>query len=850
MNSTEANNQALNSFIKQCKKPSHVLINGDFNHPEINWEHMLSTKNEDHKSSKFIEAVMDSFLFQHVDQPTHYRSDQQPTLIDLILTADEAMISNVQYLHPLGMSHHCGLLYEFNCYTKLMQNQSFSRPVFKYYAGRYDQMRKYIEDVKLANLIEGKSAKESWTVLDNALTEATKKFVPYKIINTNQKPPPPWMTERVKLKSREKWEAFRARNRTNNAATRRKYAKIRNQTKWEVRKAVRVYEKRIADESKTNPKGFYKYVKSKTKVKHGIPDLVEEDEIATDDHQKANMLNGFYSSVFTKEDTGQIPTPDNVFPGAKLSNIEITESKVMKILKKINQGKSPGADKHHPRVIRELQEQLVKPLTTLFQKCIDEGYLPAIWKEARITPIYKNKGAKSSPNNYRPVSLTSIICKILETIVKDEVLDHLKKNNLLYKYQHAFIGKRSCTTQILEALDNWTKLLENDQTVDTIYLDFSKAFDSVPHQRLLKKCKALGIEDKVLSWITAFLTNRRQCVNVNGTTSDWADVESGVPQGSVIGPILFVIFINDMPNKIQNFISLFADDAKLYGKSSSPSDRKSMQEDLNKLQQWSDTWQLRFNADKCNTLYLGKNNVKQSYSMGSNSGGQTLQETECEKDLGILVDNTLSFDKHICEAIKKANKKLAMIRRTFVYLDKKMLVQLYTSLVRPILEYGNVIWSPHLQSHIKQLEGVQHRATKMLSCLADMPYEQRLEELKLPSLAYRRMRGDVIEMFKYCQGEYSVHKKPFNLYSEVQSHSITRDHGFKVKKEKNNSAIRSRFFGNRIANIWNALPADIVNASSLNSFKNKIDEHWKRYLYIEDIRTIVHRTNSNASINC
>ncbi len=235
--------------------------------------------------------------------------------------------------------------------------------------------------------------------------------------------------------------------------------------------------------------------------------------------------------------------------------------------------------------------------------------------------------------------------------------------------------------------------------------------------------------------------------------------------------------------------------------------------------------------------------------MISNSGTVTLEETTCEKDLGILVDNALSFDKHICEAVKKANKKLAMIRRTFVHLDRKMLVQLYTSLVRPLLEYGNVIWSPHLQNHIKQLEGVQHRATKMLSSLANLPYEERLRELDLPSLAYRRMRGDAIEMYKYCHGDYNVHKKPFNLYSEVQSQSVTRDHGFKVKKEKNSSAIRSRFFGNRVANIWNALPADIVNATSLDAFKNRIDKHWKPYHFIEDIRTIIHRTNSNTSIN-
>ena len=435
----------------------------------------------------------------------------------------------------------------------------------------------------------------------------------------------------------------------------------------------------------------------------------------------------------------------------------------------------------------------------------------------------KNKGAKHSPNNYRPVSLTSIICKILETIIKDEVIDHLKRNNLLYKHQHAFVGQRSCITQIIEALDTWTSIIEDDDTLDSIYLDFAKAFDSVPHQRLLRKIKALGIEGKVLDWIAAFLNNRRQCVIVNGSASRWSDVVSGVPQGSVIGPVLFVIFINDMPNHINNFISLFADDAKLFGKSTSPTDRDSIQEDLNTLQQWSEMWQLSFNASKCKTLYLGKDNIQHGYSMDSTSGQVILEQTTCEKDLGVLMDDKLLFDEHISQAVKRANTKLAMIRRTFTHMDKNMLVQLYSSLVRPILEYGNVIWSPHLQSHINQLEGVQHRATKMLSTISHLAYPDRLKELDLPSLSFRRMRGDAIEMYKYCHNKYNVDKKPFTLVNDINNQSVTRNHGFKVKKEKTTNSVRSRFFGNRVANTWNALPASIVNAPSLNAFNTVIN---------------------------
>ena len=321
-------------------------------------------------------------------------------------------------------------------------------------------------------------------------------------------------------------------------------------------------------------------------------------------------------------------------------------------LDNLNQNKSAGADKHHPRRLIELKDLLVPLLTSILQKSLEDGFLPEVWKQANITPIYKQKGSKSSPTNYRPVSLTSVICKIMESIVKDSIVNHLKQHNLLYKHQHAFVGKRSTTTQIIEAMDNWTTLLENGDAVDVIYLDFAKAFDKVPHQRLIKKCKALGIDGKIVKWIDAFLNNRKQRVIVNGCSSEWSEVYSGVPQGSVIGPVLFVIFINDMPEKVSNFISLFADDAKLYGVSTDDTDSLSIQNDLSKLQNWTNKWKLQFNESKCKTLYLGSNNSKHPYHMASNSGVINLEETTVEKDLGIFVDNKLDFDEHITQAIK------------------------------------------------------------------------------------------------------------------------------------------------------------------------------------------------------
>ena len=607
-NSTSENNDSLNSFSSQLSMPSHVLICGDFNYPEINWNNLTSNMSDEHKSSKFLSAIQDSFLFQQVDKPTHFRANQEPTLIDLILTNEEAMVPHIDYLPPLGLSHHSGLRFDYTCYSEIQFNESEPIEVYKFYAGDYDRMRQFFSDLNLLNNINNASAEEAWSTIDKALTTAMEKFVPKKKITGVHLCDPPWMNAKIKEKSRVKWQLYKEMRQHRSEENRNKYARIKNQVKWEVRKAVRQYEKKIAQESKTNPKAFYKYAKSKLKCTSRIPDINFADSTATSDSDKADVLNQFFSSVFIQEDLTSIPEPDIIFQGQKLINIDITEVMVKKKLDSLNPNKSPGVDKHHPRVLRELKDQLVSPLTKLFKKSLEEGFLPSVWRMANVTPIYKCKGEKDSPNNYRPVSLTSILCKLLESIIKDHIITHLKTNKLLYTKQHAFVGQRSTTTQLLESLEVWTNLLENEDTVDVIYLDFAKAFDSVPHVRLLKKCKALGIDGQVLSWIKAFLRDRKQRVLVNSYPSVWSDVSSGVPQGSVIGPVLFVIFINDMPAKVKNYISLFADDAKLYGKSTEPEDHSSIQHDLAHLQEWSDVWQLKFNETKCKVLHLGNNN--------------------------------------------------------------------------------------------------------------------------------------------------------------------------------------------------------------------------------------------------
>ena len=284
-----------------------------------------------------------------------------------------------------------------------------------------------------------------------------------------------------------------------------------------------------------------------------------------------NILNDYFGTVFTVEDTGEVPSMGDKSSDNCLTTVVILIEDVWHQLTTLDPGKSEGPDGCHPHVLCEVKEGVVTPLYLIFKKSLEDGVLPHPWKDALVTALHK-KGDKHLPSNYRPVSLTSIICKMLERIIKDHLLQYFIRNKFITSRQHGFHPGHSCETQLIRVLDDWTSALELEHQVDVIYLDLQKAFDKVPHARLLSKLKSYGIGGKLLQWIENFLSNRRQCVHLHGSKSDWINVFSGVPQGSVLGPFLFIVYANDMPNVVSSDLYIFADDTKLYCTITSESD--------------------------------------------------------------------------------------------------------------------------------------------------------------------------------------------------------------------------------------------------------------------------------------
>ncbi len=572
---------------------------------------------------------------------------------------------------------------------------------------------------------------------------------------------------------------------------------------------------------------------SKLKYKEAVADLNTDGNCATTDIDKANVLSNFFKKVFTEEDCNSIPSIPNKLVDSTLEDIVFTQKEVEDLLKDIKTSKSPGPDRIHPRVLQECAQELSLPLFILFKKSINQGILPTDWKLASITPVYKNKGSKHDSTNYRPISLTSVVCKILEKIIRKNIIYHMKINHLFASDQHGFMDGRSCSTNLLTYLDKITQFLDDKESVDIIYMDLQKAFDTVPHKRLLEKLKSYGIGGNILKWIESFLMGRQQQVIVNKTSSSKENMISGVPQGSVLGPILFVLYVNDLPHYVTSQIKIFADDTKIFRKIGNTSDCETLQKDLSNLEKWACDWQMRYHPQKCEVLRVGSGHPEFTYQMNNDGTTVNLEEVNSVKDLGVYVDSELDFSKHCNEMIKKANRILATIRRTFHHLDASNMTPLYKSLVRPYLEYGVEAWSPTTKRDIRLLESIQRRATKLIPSLSHLSYQERLESLKLPSLVYRRHRGDMIQAFKFINNIWDIEE----TILEPSDQTRTRGHPKKLFKDRWNTSVRGNFFSNRVVNLWNSLPENVVNAKDVKNFKIELDNCWKPKSWLYDFES-------------
>ena len=469
-------------------------------------------------------------------------------------------------------------------------------------------------------------------------------------------------------------------------------------------------------------KPFWRYIKAQRTETIGVAPLKEKGQVYSDPVKKASILAHQFRSVFTVDNVSDANTYLHGPSIPPLPDLDICEMGIKKLLKGVDPSKASGPDQIPCRLLHELHVELAPVFTVLFTKSYNTGTLPEVWKSAWITPVFK-KGSKSEAANYRPVSLTCVACKLLEHVLCSHIRDHLDRNGVLCPNQHGFRKKLSCESQLLVTTHDLLSRLDSREEVDIAILDFSKAFDVVPHERLLRKLRLYGIEGKCLAWIREFLMGRTQSVLVDGVRSHSASrtdgdaVLSGVPQGTVMGPLLFLLFVNDLPSVLDPSTScrLFADDCLIYRSINSMDDKVILDGDLDSLFAWGQTWGLKFNVSKCSMLHLARTVSRpvRFYTLG----GEVLSSDSEAKYLGItLSDNygtrSSQWRAHILETVSKANQRLGFLRRNLKGSPYKLREMAYLSLVRSSLEYCGSIWDPTVKQEVDMVEVVQRRAAR------------------------------------------------------------------------------------------------------------------------------------------
>ena len=456
------------------------------------------------------------------------------------------------------------------------------------------------------------------------------------------------------------------------------------------------------------------------------------------------------------------------------------------------------------------------------------GIVPEFYKTGYVSPLFK-KGSRCDAANYRPVTLTSHVVKIYERVVRKHMVQHLEANNLLSDKQHGFRSNRSCLTQLLDHFDDILEGFTLGKDTDSIYLDFEKAFDKVDLELLMLKLTKYGFHTKILRWIQAFLSCRQQVVVVNGVHSDSAMVLSGVPQGSVLGPLLFILFINDLEMVVSSSrVSFFADDTRVSKLIDCTEDCLLLQSDLDSVLEWSRKNNMKLHEKKFELLNHLHN--KKGYWTDLDlpffmetllykvSSEDTLYPVNCVRDLGVMVSSDLSWSAHIANMVIKARSTLSWVFSVFKTRERTAMTTLYKSLVRSLLEYCCPLWDPVKVTEIQLLEGVQRTFTSRIGNMENLNYWERLSSLKLMSLQRRRERYIILMMWKIL---HNVVPNCCDIQFTETSRYGTRAiiPSLSRLSSLSNQTLYDNSFAVRGPKLWNTLPESVKAAVSFDSFK-------------------------------
>ncbi len=806
-----------------CDKP--VIVMGDFNLTKIDWSVPCTVLNHTTADAKLLLFSQRSGFKQIVTLPTHDNN-----LTDLIFISHDSLILNANVNIPFSTSDHSSIEFQMlldapksvSRFHDSVAGVKVTPPSNKLDFDRIDHIGLAAElthtDWSLIFSMND-NIDHAWEQFSNLISSLIVKFTPIKInfSRSNNACFPADILRLIRLK-KSAWSLYKKFRREVDKSTFRNLART-------VRMRTDAYRKEREERilQSASIKKFYAYVSKRMDPVTQLGPLRDPygSPIITD-FDKAEAFNKFFHSVFTIDDNNSPKFERRT--AVDMDMPVFTTEEVKAVLLESKTISSCGPDGCPSKFLRLFPEMCV-PLSNLFNMSMRQQFVPHAWKIANVVPIYKGKGSKLDVTNYRPISLTNVFCKLMEKLVRKKVVDYLDTNALISPFQSGFRSGHSTLSQLLLAHSKYVESFNNRACIDAVYTDLSKAFDSISHTKLLVKLYAYGVNSNVCCWIQNFLSNRHQRVIVNDSLSGWLECSSGVPQGSVLGPILFLIYINDLPDCVQHSdIFLYADDAKIMKCINSKLDCILFQQDIDSVVDWCASWQLKLNISKCLFIRFGLvDRPLFDYCMA----GMLLKKVSSTNDLGVHFDSKLTFSAHCNSVANKGFMRANMLLKCFHTRDRDLQIKLFNTFVRPILEYNSPVWSPHMLKDITAIERVQKFFTKNLRGLRNIPYKQRLIILNQSTLQSRRIRADLIYLFKILHGFVDMNLKSlFTMASSVSTCDRSlRGHAFKLYVPKPRTDLLKYSFVYRVVKCWNSLPSIVCDTMSLSIFKNRLTEY-------------------------
>ena len=788
------------------------IIVGDFNFPDINWPFSSSSN----QSNIFLNFCQDNFLTQHVHSPTRRISN---SILDLLFSTNGTCITHVDVHEEFGSSDHSIIQCSINIKPSYISKKSWRR-CFKNTDWSLFQDLLVSSSGDWSSALHAADVDIAWKQFTVILNKILDKVAPYKLVTSRNF----ISNSKVRTALRYTRRAFKAL--VNNPSPHNLFTYERSMAIAQCALNCDLLARENYVCKSKDARLFWSYVNRRISTTSCINSISHLGQDICEPQRIANIFNEFFFSIFStpSDHPAYAAHPDVDHDAMTLQHITLTLDDVLKAISMLPPKASIDSDGLSNKILKKGSLALATYLYQLFSLSLNSSRIPTSWKSATVTPIHKGR-SKRLVENYRPISVTSCCSRLLERIINTKIQAFLSNNSKLNTSQHGFLKGKSTDTILLHFYDYVTGKVDKNLLVDCIFFDFKKAFDTVPHSLLLRRIYSMGISGSLFHWIQDFFSNRSQAVKIGSCLSGYLPVPSGVVQGSVLGPTLFNIFVNNIDDSLRfcNILK-YADDTRIF-LSAEKADVDDLmckiQIDIDNLVRWSRDSGMAFNVSKCFSASFGHSAPIRHYTIGDT----IVPHKSSFSDLGLTINSSLNFKSHTDSIVSKAFSKLGLINKIFKFKNIDITPQLFKAFVRPSLEYSSIIWCPYTSISINNIERVQRRMCRMIPSIRHLSYRNQLKSLHLISLRARRLRFQLISIFKIFKGYTDIN---FSDFFDVSSIHRTRGHNCHIITKHCRHNYRLHFFTVSAISLWNQLSQEDIDATSINIFKNKLVDFFVR----------------------